>query len=55
MIITEIITIVFVVLKAFNAIQLSWLECFVPEIAAGVFWFVIVVTQIIKITIKKKH
>lgn len=48
MIITEIITIVFVVLKAFNAIQLSWLECFVPEIAAGVFWFVIVVTRIIK-------
>ena len=55
MIITEIVTIVFVVLKAFNAIQLSWLECFVPEIAAGIFWFLTVVIRIIKITIKKKH
>lgn len=55
MIITEIITIVLVILKVFKAIQLSWLECFAPEIASGVVWFVIVVDQIIKTTIKKKR
>lgn len=46
--ITEILTIIFVVLKAFNIVAFSWLQCFIPEIIAGVFYFMILIIYVIR-------
>lgn len=46
--ITEILTIIFVVLKAFNIVEFSWLQCFIPEIIAGVFYFMILIIYVIR-------
>lgn len=46
--ITEILTIIFVVLKAFNIVAFSWLHCFIPEIIAGVFYFMILIIYVIR-------
>ena len=54
--ITEILTIIFVVLKAFNIVEFSWLQCFIPEIIAGVFYFMILIIYVIRsYRIKKRN
>ena len=57
--ITEVLTLIFVVLKAFKVIDFTWVQCFIPEMIAGAFYFImlifyIVKSQRIKKIIKKK-
>lgn len=46
--ITEILTLVFVVLKALKVIDFTWLQCFIPEIIAGAFYFIMLIFYIVK-------
>ena len=34
--ITEILTLIFVVLKAFKVIDFTWVQCFIPEMIAEI-------------------
>ena len=45
---TEILTLVFVVLKALKVIDFTWLQCFIPEIIAGAFYFIMLIFYIVK-------
>ena len=53
--VAEILTIIFVVLKAFNIVAFSWLHCFIPEIIAGVFYFMILIIYVIRSYRQKKR
>ena len=46
---TEILTIVFIVLKLLGVITWAWWVCLLPEILAGVLYVVIVVAQVVAI------
>lgn len=47
--ISEILTLVFVALKAFRLINLTWSQCFIPEvIAALLFYFIGITSYIVK-------
>lgn len=46
--ITEILTIIFVILKAFKVIDFTWFQCFIPEIIAGACYFIMLIIYIIK-------
>lgn len=47
--IAEILTLAFVILKAFKLINLTWSQCFIPEvIAALLFYFVGITSYIVK-------
>ncbi len=47
--IAEILTLTFVILKAFKLINLTWSQCFIPEvIAALLFYFVGITSYIVK-------
>lgn len=52
---TEILTIIFIVLKLLGVITWAWWVCLLPEILAGVLYVVIVVVQLVAIykSIKK--
>ncbi len=47
--IAEILTLIFVILKAFKFINLTWSQCFIPEIiAALLFYFIGITSYIVK-------
>ena len=46
--ITEILTLIFVVLKAFKVIDFTWVQCFIPEMVAGIFFFIMLIICIVK-------
>lgn len=46
---TEILTIIFIVLKLLGVITWTWWVCLLPEILAGVLYVVIVVVQLVAI------
>lgn len=46
--ITEILTLIFVVLKAFKVIDFTWFQCFIPEINAGALYFIMLILYIVK-------
>lgn len=46
--ITEILTLIFVVLKAFKVIDFTWAQCFIPEMIAGAFYFIMLILYIVK-------
>ena len=46
--ITEILTLIFVVLKAFKVIDFTWVQCFIPEMIAGAFYFIMLILYIVK-------
>ena len=46
---TEILTIIFIVLKLLGVITWAWWVCLLPEILAGVLYVVIVVAQLVAI------
>ena len=46
--IAEILTLVFVILKAFKIIDFTWFQCFIPEMIAGTFYFIILILCIVK-------
>lgn len=46
--ITEILTLIFVVLKAFKVIDFTWVQCFIPEMIAGAFYFIMLIFYIVK-------
>lgn len=46
---TEVLTIVFIVLKLLGVITWAWWVCLLPEILAGVLYVVIVVAQLVAI------
>lgn len=50
---TEVLTIIFIVLKLMGVITWAWWVCLLPEILAGVLYVVIVVTQLV--VIHKTH
>lgn len=43
---TEILTIIFVLLKVFGVISWSWWLVFLPEIIAAVFYIVVVIASV---------
>ena len=42
---TEILTIIFIVLKLLGVITWAWWACLLPEIIAGVLYVIVVVAQ----------
>lgn len=48
MIFTEILTVILVILKATNTINLPWLMVFVPEIIAVTFYCVVILGIVIR-------
>ena len=46
--ITEILTLIFVVLKAFKVIDFTWVQCFIPEMIAGAFYFIMWILYMVK-------
>ncbi len=46
--ITEILTLIFVVLKAFKVIDFTWVQCFIPEMIAGASYFIMLILYIVK-------
>lgn len=52
--ITEILTLIFVVLKAFKVIDFTWVQCFIPEMIAGAFYFIMLIFYIVKSQCIKK-
>ena len=46
---TEILTIIFIVLKLLGVITWAWWVCLLPEIIAGVFYVIVVVAQLVAI------
>lgn len=46
---TEVLTIIFIVLKLLGVITWTWWVCLLPEIIAGVLYVVIVVAQLVAI------
>lgn len=47
--ITEILTIIFVILKAFKVIDFTWFQCFIPEIIAAACYFILLIIAIVEI------
>lgn len=43
---TEILTIIFVLLKVFGVISWSWWLVFLPEIIAAVFYIIVVIASV---------
>ena len=50
---TEILTIIFIVLKLLGVITWAWWVCLLPEIIAGVLYVIVVVAQFV--VIHKAH
>lgn len=46
--ITEILTLIFVALKVSKAINFTWVQCFIPEMIAGAFYFIMLILYIVK-------
>ena len=46
---TEILTIIFIVLKLLGVITWAWWVCLLPEIIAGVLYVIVVVAQLVAI------
>ena len=46
--ITEILTLIFVALKVSKVINFTWVQCFIPEIIAGAFYFIMLILYIVK-------
>lgn len=46
---TEILTIIFIVLKLLGVITRAWWVCLLPEIIAGVLYVIVVVAQLVAI------
>jgi hypothetical protein len=46
---TEILTIIFIVLKLLGVITWAWWVCLLPEIIAGVLYVIVVVAQFVAI------
>lgn len=46
---TEVLTIIFIVLKLLGVITWAWWVCLLPEIIAGVLYVVIVVAHLVAI------
>lgn len=52
---TEVLTIIFILLKSFNVIDWSWWLVFAPEIVAVVFYILIIILQIAGVRIASKR
>ena len=53
---TEVLTVIFVVLKVFNIIDWSWWLVFLPELIAGVLYTAIFVFQLFTLNkCRKEH
>lgn len=48
---TEVLTIVFVVMKLIGVIDWSWLVVFLPEIIAAVFYFALIIVALAPVTV----
>ena len=46
---TEVLTIIFIVLKLLGVITWAWWVCLLPEIIAGVLYVIVVVAQLVAI------
>lgn len=46
--ITEVLTLIFVVLKVFKVIDFTWVQCFIPEMITGAFCFIMLILYIVK-------
>ena len=47
--ITEILTLIFVALKVSKVIDFTWVQCFIPEMIAGAFYFIMWILYMVKI------
>lgn len=46
--ITEILTLIFVALKVSKVINFTWVQCFIPEMIAGAFYFIMWILYMVK-------
>ena len=51
---TEVLTIIFVLLKAFGVISWSWWLVFLPEIIAVASYIIVVITSVMKVNKTRK-
>lgn len=51
---TEILTIVFVLLKVFGVVSWPWWLVFLPEIIAVVFYIIVVIASVMKVNKTRK-